>query len=118
MTGDEIAAALDTAGQEAPTAGVASGLPAFGPATSWREAFDQRTVAVDGGHLDWIGATTGTSSTPVVAWQNKVETAGRLAFRWHHGREPEGNVRARCGYPRCVAGAHLTDRRIRQGGTA
>lgn len=119
MTREEIAAALDSAGTRLPQAAPGlCGAPAAGPSSSWRDAFDARVVAVDGGHLHWCGATAGTSGTPVVAFAGQVETAGRLAFRWHHGREPEGNVRPRCGYPRCVAGEHLADRRMREGGGA
>jgi hypothetical protein len=117
VTGEEIAAALDAAGTALPVARPGSGgAPAAGPATCWRDAFEARTVAVDGGHLHWTGARTGTSGTPVVAFGGQVETAYRLAFRWWHGREPEGNVRPRCGYPHCVAGEHLADKRIREGG--
>jgi hypothetical protein len=54
----------------------------------------------------------------MVAWRGQVETAYRLSFRWHYGREPEGNVRPTCDYPCCVAGGHLADRVIREGGTA
>jgi hypothetical protein len=117
VTGDEVAAALDAAGASVPrVVSGPCGAPAAGPASSWRDAFEARAVAVEGGHLHWCGATTGTSATPVVAFGGQVETAYRLAFRWWHGREPEGNVRPRCGYPHCVAGEHLADKRIREGG--
>lgn len=118
MTDDEIAAALDDVGTRIPQAYVRPG-PArdakLGAGGAWRAVFEGRTVAVDGGHLHWTGATTGTSGTPVVALGGQVVTAYRLAFVWHHDRQPEGNVRPRCAYPRCVAGAHLADRRIREG---
>ncbi|MFE0766123.1 hypothetical protein [Streptomyces smyrnaeus] len=99
MTGHQTAPALDT--------------------DPWRAAFNERTVAVDGGHLHWTGAT-GARGTPVLAMNSQVETAYRLAFRWHHGRAPEGNVRPGCSYPSCVAGAHLRDRAMRDqdGGAA
>lgn len=108
MTGEEIARALDAAGSTLPPA----------PPGSWQEAFQARTVPVEGGHLVWKGATTGPSGTPVLAFGGQVETAYRLSFRWGHGREPEGNVRPRCAYARCVAGEHLTDRRMRERGRA
>lgn len=102
--GEEFAAALDAAGRH----------PA-GPADAWRVRFDERVISVDGGHLHWTGAT-GARGTPVVACGGQVETAYRLAFRWHYGREPVGNVRPRCGYPSCLAGAHLADRLLRSEG--
>ncbi|MFD4315067.1 hypothetical protein [Streptomyces sp. NPDC058548] len=113
MTSDEIADALDAAGDSLPAA------PGSGPtprllASSWEDAFAAYTVALTGGHLHWTGAT-GQRGTPVVAWRSRVETAYRLAFRWHHKREPVGNVRPSCDYPRCVAGEHLADRVIREG---
>lgn len=107
VTSEETAAAA-----AAPRTG---GRPASG--TSWEDAFEQRTDPVEGGHLRWTGAT-GARGTPVVAYRGQVETAYRLAFRWHHGREPQGNVRPTCDYPRCVAGEHLADRALREGGTA
>ncbi|WP_434593466.1 hypothetical protein [Streptomyces sp. A5-4] len=116
MTSEEIADALDSAGEH--TRGALVPVRARpSPATSWEDAFAQRTVAVEGGHVHWSGAI-GNRGTPVVAWRSQVETAYRLAFRWHHGREPEGNVRPTCGYPCCVAGGHLADRRLREGGAA
>ncbi|MFZ3595116.1 hypothetical protein [Streptomyces sp. BH104] len=85
---------------------------------SVEEKFDAQVIEVEGGHLHWTGAT-GARGTPVVAHQSQVDTAARISFRRHYGREPVGNVRQRpeCRYPRCVAGAHLADRIIRgQGG--
>lgn len=116
MTSDEIADALDSAGESLPGAS-APGRGRPGTAASWEDAFALRTVAVEGGHLHWTGAT-GHRGTPVLAWRGQVETGYRLAFRWHHGREPEGNVRPTCDYPCCVAGGHLADRLIRDGGEA
>ncbi|BBA98274.1 hypothetical protein RVR_4404 [Actinacidiphila reveromycinica] len=119
MTADEIAAALDDASgavEPGPSAARARQPSGRGePATSWADAFAARTVAVEGGHLHWTGAT-GHRGTPVVSFRGQVETGYRLAFRWHHGREPEGNVRPRCDYPGCVAGGHLADRKLREGG--
>lgn len=111
MNGDEIAAALDAA-----AAGPASGRPrAF---VSWEEAYEAQTVAVEGGHLHWTGATSGASGTPTVAVGGQVQTVYRIAFRWYRGREPEGYVRPSCSYPCCVFGGHLADRRMREGGGA
>lgn len=82
------------------------------PQHTWQEQFAQRTVSVEGGHLNWTG-TTGARGTPLFAVNRQVQTAYRLAFRWYYGREPEGKVRPACGYPACVAGAHLKDRMMR-----
>lgn len=85
---------------------------------SWEDAVAARVVAVDGGHQRWDG-TVATGGTPVVALRSQVETVYRLVFRWHHGREPAGQVRPTCAYPRCVAAEHLADRIMRaQGGAA
>ncbi|WNI20323.1 hypothetical protein [Actinacidiphila sp. ITFR-21] len=114
MTNEEISNALDAAGAVAPLAPSRSRGGRAPSAASWEDAFAQHTVAVEGGHLHWTGATTGRG-TPVVAYGGQVETGYRLAFRWHHGREPEGYVRPTCTYSRCLAGGHLADRVIRDG---
>lgn len=114
MTGEEIAAALDAAGAQLPRV-VKPKRARARCFTSWGEAFTEQAVQVEGGHVQWTGATVGRG-TPVVSYGGQVETAYRIAFRWHFGREPVGNVRPRCDYPACVAGAHLADRRLRQGG--
>lgn len=84
------------------------------PAAATAEAaYTALAVAVDGGHRRWTGATHPTG-TPVLYLRTQAMTVYRLAFRIEHGREPEGNVRPTCGYPFCVAGDHLEDRRLRQ----
>lgn len=116
MKPSEIAAALDAAVEslaDSPPERRPGGRPRS--ADSWGDAFHSQAVAMAGGHLHWTGRT-GSRGTPVVAWAGQVETAYRLAFRWHHKREPQGNVRPECGYPACVAGAHLADLLIREGG--
>ncbi|WP_381792841.1 hypothetical protein [Streptomyces niveus] len=116
---DEVADALDAAGEDL---GAAAPVRRSGRrlsiAASWSDAFDRGTVVVQGGHLHWSGATTGTSRTPVVAYGGQVETGYRVAFRWHYGRDPVGNVRPTCDYPCCLAGGHLADRVLREGGPA
>ncbi|MYX33453.1 MULTISPECIES: hypothetical protein [unclassified Streptomyces] len=83
-------------------------------ADSWEEAYQARTVAVDGGHMHWTGST-GVRGTPVVGLGGRYRTAYRIGFEIHHGREPEGPVLhlPSCDYPRCVAGAHLADTWLR-----
>lgn len=120
MTGNEVADALDVASDATEPGPVVLDRRIVGrarSAASWEAAFAERTVAVDGGHLHWSG-TTGARGTPVVAYGGQVETAYRLSFRWHHKREPVGNVKPTCSYPCCVAGGHLVDRLIREGTTA
>ncbi|WP_030672236.1 hypothetical protein [Streptomyces sp. NRRL B-1347] len=73
------------------------------------EVFAAHTVAV-GDHLQWSGRTT-RDGTPVFS---NLETAYRVAFRLEHGQEPQGLVRVACTFPRCVRGAHLTDRVMRE----
>ncbi|MGW6416348.1 helix-turn-helix domain-containing protein [Streptomyces sp. NPDC055055] len=125
ITTEEIAHALDAAdvsgrcvALEGPRREVvAAGLPERGrghmsPCASWEEAFLARTVAVEGGHVEWTGPLN-DHRTPVLRVGTVGETAYRYAFRVHHGRDAEGQVRPRCGYPRCVAGGHLEDRVLR-----
>jgi hypothetical protein len=66
------------------------------------------------GHVRWTGPTTSYHRTPVVNHGPASESAYRIAFRMHHGRNPEGIVRIVCGTKHCVAGAHLEDAVIRQ----
>ncbi|MFE4329699.1 helix-turn-helix domain-containing protein [Streptomyces sp. NPDC056831] len=80
---------------------------------SWEEAFAARTVAVEGGHLEWTGPLPG-HGTPLLRLGTVSETAYRYAFRVHHGRDAEGKTGPVCGFPRCVAGGHLEDRVIRE----
>ncbi|MDX3239754.1 hypothetical protein PV392_29530 [Streptomyces sp. ME03-5709C] len=74
------------------------------------EAYQARTVAVEDGHVHWTGSVT-EKGIPTVGLGGKYRTAYRIAFELHHGRAPEGPVLHAwtCEYPRCVAGAHLTD---------
>lgn len=79
----------------------------------WREVFAACTQPVDGGHVRWTGRVSETG-TPVISVQGRAVTVYRLQFGDVHGREPDGSVRPGCGYPRCVAGDHLEDRRLRE----
>lgn len=129
ITDDEIARALDSARVSnlsvARDLGCAYtrvrevrerlGLPPFkrGRAVdypTWEEAVNARIVA-DGEHAHWTGIAH--HGTPTVNWRQRTETAYRAIFRLHHGREPVGNVRPGCEYPRCVLADHLEDRPMR-----
>lgn len=117
ITAAEIAAALDGAKVSnlavARKLGVApervrrvrakEGVPVYprgrrGSGESWAEAFAARTLAVDGGHLDWTGPLS-EHGTPVLRLGRAAETAYRYAFRVHHGREAEGKAGPACGFP-------------------
>ncbi|MEU0059874.1 hypothetical protein [Streptomyces sp. NPDC006334] len=84
--------------------------PAYG---SWEEAFAEQSEPVEGGHRRWTG-TREKNGTPVVRHRKSIQTAARVAFRLHHGREPEGNVTRSCLIPGCVAGEHQEDRVLRE----
>ncbi|MFE2424860.1 hypothetical protein [Streptomyces hokutonensis] len=88
--------------------------PAYG---SWTEAFNEQSELVEGGHRRWTG-TREKCGTPVVRHRTSIQTAYRVAFRLHYGREPEGNLTRSCQIPGCVAGAHQQDRVIREAAKA
>lgn len=85
--------------------------PQWRRAPSLEEAFRQRTVPLESGHVGWSGSLV--KATPTLWWEGTVLSAYKVAFRLHYGREPEGIVRSGCGIPQCVAGACLADRRLR-----
>ncbi|MEU0275970.1 helix-turn-helix domain-containing protein [Streptomyces sp. NPDC006307] len=132
ITAKEIAAALDGAevsnlavarelgvgAERVRRVRAAAGVPPFQrgrqrSCETWAEALAARTLAVDGGHLQWTGPTN-DHGTPVLRLGLEAQTAYRYAFRIHHGREAQGKTNPVCGYPRCVAGGHLEDRVIRE----
>ncbi|MFB7574633.1 hypothetical protein [Streptomyces sp. NPDC056165] len=91
------------------------GQPAF-PATARparmtdEERFEENAVVIAGGHVTWRGRST-IHGVPIV---DPFVTAARVAFRAHHGREPEGQVRTTCEVKHCLAGGHLADRVMRE----
>ncbi|MEU6615346.1 hypothetical protein [Streptomyces parvus] len=76
-----------------------------------KDEFYARTEPVDGGHLRWTGHHA--NGVPRLGRQGKHPSAYRVGFRLHHGREPIGHAKPGCGYPQCVAPAHLEDRPMR-----
>jgi hypothetical protein len=78
---------------------------------SAQEAFGQLAQATGDGHVLWTGPTH--RGTPGLPWQGTTLSPLRMAFRLHHGREPEGIVRSACTVPYCVAGPCLQDRPMR-----
>lgn len=71
------------------------------------------TQLVDGGHALWTGITT-QSGTPVLKYRGTNRSVYQLVFIARYGREPVGNVRTACGYPRCLAPDHVEDRPMRE----
>lgn len=65
------------------------------------------------GHTHWAGPID-ASGKPILWNRHKALNGWRVAFRVHHGREPVGRVTVACDDPRCIAGAHLADRTIRE----
>ncbi|MFJ6615428.1 hypothetical protein ACIQPT_34705 [Streptomyces sp. NPDC091289] len=74
--------------------------------------FYARTEPIDGGHLRWAGHHA--NGVPRLGRQGKHPSAYQVAFQMHHGRKPIGHAKPGCGYPQCVAPAHLEDRPMRE----
>ncbi|GGS81751.1 hypothetical protein [Streptomyces griseoviridis] len=79
--------------------------------TSPEDAFRAHTRLSTGGHVLWTGYADG--ALPIVCHGTVKTPAPRIAFRLHHGRDPEGRLTRTCDMPGCVAGAHYADRLIR-----
>ena len=65
------------------------------------------------GHTHWTGPRTG-GGNPQLWADGRSYSPLRIAFHLHHGREPQGRVRTDCDDPKCITGAHLADRRLRE----
>jgi hypothetical protein len=78
------------------------------------EAFRANVQPVDDGHLRWTGYTDAGTGSPYVCYRQKRVTAARVSFELLHGRPPVGQVLTTCGMDGCLAGAHLTDRQMRE----
>lgn len=79
---------------------------------SLEDVFHAHIEEADAGHVRWVGPVM--HHTPSVKFDGRTESAFRVAFRLHHGRDPEGLAMPVCEVPLCVAGAHLEDRPMRQ----
>ncbi|MDX2539817.1 hypothetical protein PV437_42690 [Streptomyces scabiei] len=66
----------------------------------------------EGGHLIWTGPRSGRGYDLIAS--GRTHNARHIAFRKHHGRDPEGQTRRTCDQTDCIAGAHLTDRTLRE----
>ncbi|PWG08761.1 hypothetical protein DF268_35920 [Streptomyces sp. V2] len=64
------------------------------------------------GHTHWTGPRC--DGQPQLWAQGRYHSVRRVLFAAHHGRAPDGWLRVTCDQPACIAGAHLSDRRIRE----
>lgn len=87
------------------------GIPKYwsGIVPAWTQArFDGMTQQLHNGHRQWLGKET-ADGTPY----GTKDSAFRIAFRLHHGREPVGRVTQTCTRKRCVEGSHQQDKPMR-----
>ncbi|NUP19855.1 MAG: hypothetical protein HOZ81_28005 [Streptomyces sp.] len=83
------------------------------PSLSVDEAFARHTApSTQSEHLVWTGPRSGRGVDLLAG--GRRYNARAIAFRKHHHRDPVGQIRRTCDVPECIAGAHHTDRRIRQ----
>lgn len=75
------------------------------------QVWTARTKPTPDGHLAWTGALR--EGVPVVKYDGEEYTARRLAFQMAHGREPQGRVKAGCGWGPCVKPEHVEDQQMR-----
>jgi hypothetical protein len=75
------------------------------------QAWTARTKPTPDGHLAWTGALR--EGVPVITHDGEEHTARRVAYRIANGREPEGRVKAGCGWAPCVKPEHVEDARMR-----
>lgn len=81
---------------------------------SLEDAFHSNTERLPGGHLRWIGVIDGSRGGLIVCFRKERLSASKVAFRLWYGREPVGRALSTCGVQRCVEGAHLADRPMRE----
>jgi hypothetical protein len=80
--------------------------------TTLEEAFRQYTRPTNDGHETWTGPDNNGAAK--LTFEGTVYYARRLAFRFHHGREPVGAVTAACTVKGCVAGRCVEDLPMRR----
>jgi hypothetical protein len=79
------------------------------PATPIEDLFWRRAQRTEDGHLLWTGATTVLRAGN----QGPRTTAGRVAFRIKHDRDPVGKVLPGCDRPGCIHPDHVEDQPMR-----
>ncbi|MEV7465268.1 hypothetical protein AB0O20_01985 [Streptomyces kronopolitis] len=82
------------------------------------EKWADRVRPAGEGHLEWAGERSMRSGSPVMRFREKSVSPAAISFRKRTGRDPVGQVKAECGYPHCIAPAHVEDepgrRRLRE----
>lgn len=88
--------------------------PPSPPRRSIAEALAFHTRTGDDGHVHWTGPRNGRMAA--LTAEGNRHNARHVAFRMHHGRDPNGYVLNidTCTVDGCIAGAHLTDNTIRE----
>lgn len=89
--------------------GIPAHKPGPTPAGSHEDAFWRRAVPTDDGHLLWPNPTRDVRT----GHEGPKETAGRIAFRIRHRREPVGKVLADCDQLGCIHPDHVADQPMR-----
>ena len=85
------------------------GIPPRPRKTTKADKYRARITEPDSnGHVFWTGRLS-TRGAGVFTHRDANYPAARVAFELRAGREPVGMVKAECGEPSCVAGAHLAD---------
>lgn len=79
---------------------------------SFEDAYRAHAKPGADGHMTWTGGYADV--TPAVSHRHRTRSAYKIAFRLHHGRDPQGLVKPGCTQRGCVAGAHLTDAMMRR----
>lgn len=74
---------------------------------SLNDGVAESTIAIDSGHILWIGGAQLRVGPKAYAPRVAVFLVG-------HGRRPEGHIRNACDFADCVAWEHLTDSVIRK----
>ncbi|MFD4658012.1 hypothetical protein ACFWP2_20580 [Kitasatospora sp. NPDC058444] len=72
------------------------------------EKWRSHTRRTGGGHMTWTGEHT-SGGGRVMRHSGTAYSAHRVAYRIHHGTDPEGYAKAGCGRPGCVAPEHQID---------
>ena len=87
---------------------VTPAAPKLPPPATLKEAYQRRTQPADDGHVLWQGHSQ-------IKFRGQTYNALRLAFKFGHGREPEGRVERRCDRA-CFEPEHLVDAVMRYAG--
>ncbi|MDX3024050.1 hypothetical protein [Streptomyces acidiscabies] len=106
-----IGASNSTIGMVRRALGLATRRPGKAPVTI-TEALARHTQEQPDGHTHWTGPRC--DGQPQLWSRGRYHSVRRVLFASHHGRAPDGWLRVTCDQPACIAGAHLSDRRIRE----